>query len=259
MGSDYPCQLSLTALTWEKVTNGGIALPSHQKLVTPSYAKALTTISELALVCGLSLSDVLRADYSGQESLAPYAPAEAFSFQTVDREELNYSIIEKGLRESGPDWLGRYYHGYGMPVKIELYLSRCRRAAEFLDVSTRSLVEVVWTHEAAHFVSHIGIGGYLHSNWNSFSTASSDNKEYIAQVACWGLFSVFARSELIGVMERLATHQSAKYNTWREFETKCRGKTPLDIIAELTLDVGSLSGRKPIHGHEDLHTDWPPG
>jgi hypothetical protein len=140
----------------------------------------------------------------------------------------------------------------------------CRQVAKFLGVSIRALVEVVWTHEAAHFISHTGIGGYHHSSGRVFQVRAttemqlylcrhSDDKEYIAQTACWGTFSVFAKSELIEVMEKLAIHQSPKYNTWRDFEKKCRDKDPLEIVAELTLEIGRVSGRKVEVGREDIH------
>jgi hypothetical protein len=140
-------------------------------------------------------------------------------------------------------------------VRIELYLSRCREVAEFLSVSPRELVQVVWTHEAAHFVSHIGIGGLNHSIWEGFSNASTDDKEYIAQAASWATFSVLSRPKLIRVMKRLARLQSEKYNSWKTFEKTCRHSRndPLRTIEELTLNVGRASGRKVVAGREDIH------
>jgi hypothetical protein len=93
MGSHYPFKLSLSSLSWERLT-GGATLPSYQEIVTPSYAKTLTTISELALVSGLSLSEVLKADALGKASLMPYAPSQGFALQTIDRQKLNEGIIQ---------------------------------------------------------------------------------------------------------------------------------------------------------------------
>jgi hypothetical protein len=70
MGSDYPCQLSLKAVTWE---------PKDDEVLFPSYAAALTTISKLALVSGLSLSDVLRSGAGFETCLIPFAPFEGLS------------------------------------------------------------------------------------------------------------------------------------------------------------------------------------
>ena|ERR1700730_6175062 len=41
MESQYPFRLSLSSLSWERVT-GGATLPSYQEIVTPSYARTLT-------------------------------------------------------------------------------------------------------------------------------------------------------------------------------------------------------------------------
>ena len=256
MGSNYTWRLSLFGLTWRQaIPSPSVTLDRTDRILLPSYEKTLTTMSELALVCGLSLSDVLKAGALGKASLMPYAPTEGFKLQRIDRQKLNNRIIAEGLRESGPDWLGRYYHGSDMPERIELHLSRCQRVARFLSVSARELVQVILTHEAAHFVSHIGIGGFNHSIWESFSNASSDEKEHIAQAASWVTFSVFARPRLNQVMEKLATHQSEKYNSWRVFEKDCRdcNANPLQIIEKLTLQVGRISGRKVESGREDIH------
>jgi hypothetical protein len=56
----------------------------------------------------------------------------------------------------------------GTSLRIYLHLSRCRRTAEVLGVHPKDLVEVVWTHEAAHFVSHVGSGGSRAVDWKRF-------------------------------------------------------------------------------------------
>jgi len=217
--------------------------PHPDHLLLPRYGKILTSLSELALICGLSLSNVSNTLKNGslrEVSLMTLAPFDGFHLRHAPPEELNNRSIEEGLREAGPDWLGRYRHSQDVPQCIEVHLDRCRRTAEFLGVSPRNLVEVVWTHEAAHFVSHIGIGGYDQSTWNDFSSASSYSKEDVAQTACLVAFILFARPRLIKVMEKLAKYQSQKYNTWREFELNWGA---LPIISDLTLKVGNASGR----------------
>jgi hypothetical protein len=235
-----PCRLWLTAPSSRCYESG-----YDDRLLLPRYGKILTTLSELALICGLSLSNVsniLKNGSLGEASLMPFAPLKDFDTYPAPPEELNDRSIEEGLREAGPDWLGRYYHGQDEPRRIEVHLPRCRRTAEFLGVSPRNLVEVVWTHEAAHFVSHIGIGGYDQSIWNDFSGASSYSKEDVAQTASLVAFTLFARPRLFKVMEKLAKYQSQKYNTWREFKLNW-GWGALQNISELTLKVGNASGR----------------
>jgi hypothetical protein len=227
--------------------------------LVPAYTSVLSTISKLAFVCGLGLSDVLEPKHrcTGADSGMPYAPAEAFSMQQIDEEELDQRAIEVGLKESGTDWLGIYVHSSDRPLRIELYLSRCWRTAKFLGVRAKDLVDVVLTHEAAHFVSHIGIGGYNHMQWGGFSTASRADKEDVAQIACWGVFTVFERPELIKVMRTLANHQSDVYNSWRDFEKECYPflDKPLEIIGKLTVKIANASGRKAqsVVGEEDMH------
>jgi hypothetical protein len=244
MGSDYPCQLSLKAIIWE---------PKNDETLLPSYAAALTTISQLALISGLSLSDVLRSGVGFGTCLMPFAPIEGFSPYIIDPEDLTKDRIERGLKESGPDWLGLYRYIGDAPAGIELHLSRCRKTAEFLGVSVRDLVEVVWTHEAAHFVSHVGIGGFDRTIWENFQSATSDDKEYAAQSMCWAAFAVFRKSKLIRVMKKLSKYQSEKYNTWKGFEKYCAERDPLHIIQESTSQIGSRSGRKVTLGRGDLH------
>jgi hypothetical protein len=141
-----------------------------------------------------------------------------------------------------------------------LYLSRCWPTAKFLGVRAKDLVDVVLTHEAAHFVSHVGIGGYQHTRWSNFSGASRADKEHVAQVACWGVFAVFERPDLVKVMRTLANHQEKIYNSWRKFEEDRPASigNPLQIVAEVTLEVAKTSGRKaqsviPI---ENMHEQY---
>lgn len=106
-------------------------------------------------------------------------------------------------------------------------------------------MDVVLTHEAAHFISHIGIGGYNRTRWEDFSGASTADKEHVAQVASWGMFTVFERPDLIKVMRTLAKHQSRDYKSWRKFEkSSAILDNPLEIIAKLTVEVAKASGRK---------------
>jgi hypothetical protein len=240
MGSDYPCQLSLKALIWE---------PNNDEALLPSHAAALTTISQLALASGLSLSDVLRSG----TCLMPFAPFEGFSPYIIDPEDLTKDRIERGLKELGPDWLGRYRYMDDTPGSIELQLSRCRKTAEFLDVPVRDLVEVVWTHEAAHFVSHVGIGGFDRMIWENFQSATSDAKEYVAQAMCWALFAIFKMPKLIRAMKKLSKYQSERYNTWKEFENHCADRDTLHIVQLLTYEIGSRSGRKVAVDRGDIH------
>jgi hypothetical protein len=55
-------------------------------------------------------------------------------------------------------------------------------------------------------------------------------------------------------MKQLARLQSEKYNSWKTFEKTCRDSNndPLRTIAELTLEVGRVSGRKVVLGKEDV-------
>jgi len=228
--------------------------------LTPDYITVLSTISKLAFVCGLALSDVLEARKAstGNDSGMPYAPAEGFSLQPIVEEKFDHHAVVEGLEAHGPDWLGRYLCISDEPAGLELYLSRCWRTAKFLGVRAKDLVDVVVTHEAAHFVSHIGIGGYKRSRWEDFSNASEAKVENVAQIASWGMFTVFERPDLIKVMRTLANHQSSVYNLWTEFEKRCSAiaDNPLGIIAELTVEVANASGRKarsPIE-EEDMHT-----
>jgi hypothetical protein len=131
----------------------------------------------------------------------PYLPAEGFSLKTIEREKFDDLTITQGLEELGPDWLGRYHHRSDEPAGLELHLSRCWRTAKFLGVPPFRLMEMVLTHEVAHFVSHIGTGGNRHAHWESFAGASRACKEHVAQIASWGLFAVFGRSDLIAVLQ----------------------------------------------------------
>lgn len=232
------------ALTWDPETDRGLV---------PSYARVLSTISELALVCGLTLSDLLDPQRFYAWRCMPYAPAEGFSLQTVEREDLPSEAIIKGLKESGPDWLGRY-RSSGTPVGIELHLGRCRQTANFLGISPKALVEVVLTHEAAHFVSHFGIGGWNRQQWEDFSRTDRESTERIAQIACCGVFTIFGKPKLIRVMQKLARYQSEVYNNWTDFQDECSKSLndPLDLIATLTVKVGDASGRKVRIEPEDM-------
>jgi len=253
-----PCNLPLVAKYWDKIYEGSAMRRDPGPLV-PDYTSVLLTISKLAFVCGLGLSDVLEHKHSstGNDSGMPYAPAEAFSMQQIAKEELDQRAIEAGLKDSGVDWLGIYVHDSDRPLRIELYLSRCWRTAKFLGVRAKDLVEAVLTHEAAHFVSHIGIGGYNHTQWEKFSDATREDKEDVAQIACWAVFTVFERPDLIKVMRTLANHQSDIYNSWRDFEKACSPflDKPLDIIGKLTVKIANVSGRKAqsVVLPEDLH------
>jgi hypothetical protein len=214
----------------------------------PDYPTVLSTISELAFVCGLALSDVFEPESAqkGVVSAVPYAPAHGFTVNTIDEETLNSSAIDEGLRGHGPDWLGRYSHSSDAPVGLELLLSRCWRTARILGVPPRNLLSVVLAHEAAHFVSHIGIGGYGRTTWENFAAATHASKEHVAQIACWGIFTIFDRPELTRVMRKMSEHQSDVYNSWRAFEIDCANVkyNPLQLIARLTLEVAEMSGRK---------------
>ena len=118
----------------------------------------------------------------------------------------------------------------------------------------KKLVEVVWTHEAAHFVSHIGVGGYHATSWENFSGANRDDEEHVAQIACWGAFTILGKPKLIRVMEKLAKYRSEVYNTSIDFGKECSNFShdPLDIIARLTVKVGHASGRKLRMEREDI-------
>jgi hypothetical protein len=226
-------------------------------ILTPDYTTVLETISKLAFVCGLALSAVLESNTAlGGAALGmPYAPAKGFSLQKIDEEKFDHHAVEEGLKECGPDWLGRYLSTSNEPAGLELNLSRCWRTAKFLGVRAKDLADVVLTHEAAHFVSHIGIGRYMHTPWENFSEASRADKEYIAQVACWGVFTVFERSDLMKAMRTLARYQSDVYNSWKKFENRCAQflDNPLQIIAMLTLEVANVPGRQAHPEIEDTH------
>ncbi len=246
-------QVSLTALSWE---------PEKDARLVPTYTKTLTTIAELGLVCGLALSNLPRAKALRG---VPCVPAEGFSLQRVNFQEADDKENEIGLGDRGVDWLGLYIdpstaHMRPASANLEalvsdlrsspanlsvyLHLGRCRRAAEFLGVHPKDLVEVVWTHEAAHFVSHVGHGGLKHLDWRNFwEKDSSDNAEDIAQRACWAVFTVFKRPRLLRVMRQLSPHLSGIYKRWEYFEKRCAESKPLDIIGKLTLDVAERSER----------------
>lgn len=139
------------------------------------------------------------------------------------------------MRDLGVDWLGLYtrqstaqmqpaFASFAPLVStprssctslsISLYLDRCRRTAEFLRVDPKDLVEVVWTHEAAHFVSHVGKGGLNHVDCRNFwEKVSLDSAEDIAQRACWAVFTVFERPKLLSVMRKLSTRQERRVYT----------------------------------------------
>jgi hypothetical protein len=247
-----PYALPLVALHWDRIYEG-LLMRRDPGPLTPDYLTVLSIISELAFVCGLALSDTIETDVvetdeesTGEPTLViPYAPAEGFLLKEIPEEESDQSVIEEGLRERGPDWLGRYYHKFDEPERIELHLSRCWRTAKFLGLRAKDLAAVVLAHEAAHFVSHIGIGGYKRRRWEDFSKATTAQVEHAAQVASWGLFTVFERPDFIKVMRKLANYQSDVYNSWREFEKRCGPflDKPLETIGAVTLEVGNASGR----------------
>ena len=99
MASRHPCQLHLSALTWE---------PDLDKRLVPSLSTVLSTISQLSFVSGLALCDLFdpRLFESGSWQCMPYAPSEGFSARTINREDVDDKVIIECLKESGPDWLG---------------------------------------------------------------------------------------------------------------------------------------------------------
>jgi hypothetical protein len=206
----YPCSLPLDAWTWDPTrglvvhhpTRGGV-VHHYNVYLMPHYSDILTTISRLTLVCGLALSQVVEPTnfLNGEAYGMPYLPAEGFSLKSIEREKLDDQTITQGLEELGPDWLGRYHHRSDKPAGLELHLSRCWRTAKYLGVAPFRLTQVVLTHELAHFVSHIGTGGNRYAHWESFAGASRACKEHVAQIASWGLFAVFGRSDLIAVLQ----------------------------------------------------------
>ena len=250
-------QVSLTALSWE---------PEKDAQLVPSYTRTLTAIAELGLICGPTLSNLPQAKASGG---VPCAPAEGFSLQRVNFEEVNDKENETGLGDCGVDWLGLYIdpstahmrpasasleallptlRSSDTSLNVYLHLSRCRRTAAFLGMDPKDLVEVVWTHEAAHFVSHVGNGGLKHLDWTNFwEKDSSDDAEDIAQRACWAVFTVFKRPKLLRVMRQLSPHLSGVHKRWECFQRRCAESKPLDIIAKLTLDVAERSERGSVH------------
>jgi hypothetical protein len=253
-------QPSLFAFSWE---------PDIDRGLVPSYSKTLSIISELGLVCGLAMSHFLdRSSSSTDESHLPCAPKANFTLEFVGREELNDESIEVQLNDD--DWLGLYRcdHQHHSPLisaentkltasreilpygsKIDLHLSRCRKTAEYLGVRVRDLVEVVLTHEASHFVSHIGLGGFDSIIWREFWKASSTDVEYIAQAASWVVFSVFKRPRLIETLKSLSKKQSAVYNNWKGFEDKCRDirNDPAAILGKFAAELAEISGRRTDH------------
>jgi hypothetical protein len=249
----HPCNLPLVATTWDRLYGSGAVRPRGEPRI-PDYITVLSTISELEFVCGLALSNIFEPDSAlkSRASGMHYAPSEGFKLNTVPEEKLNSDAVDEGLRESGPDWLGLYSHSSDSPTGLELHLSRCYSAARVLGVTPQKLLDVVLTHEVAHFVSHMGLGGYGRTRWEKFSTASRANKEHVAQVVSWGAFTIFGRSDLTAVMRKLATRQSSIYNSWQAFEIDSADVKyqPLDLIAKLTLEVARYSGRK-VHIDRD--------
>jgi hypothetical protein len=249
-------QPSLFAFSWE---------PDVDRELVPSYSKTLSIISELGLVCGLAMSHFLdRSSSSTKASHPPCAPKGDFTLESVVREELNDQSIETQLSDN--DWLGLYRcdHQVHSPLisagstnllarqkilpygsKIDLHLSRCRKTAEYLGVKVRDLVEVVLTHEASHFVSHMGIGGFDSTIWREFWAASSKDVEYIAQAASWVVFSVFKRRRLVETFKALSEKQSPVYNNWRRFEDQCRDirNDPAAILGKFAAELAEISGR----------------
>jgi hypothetical protein len=73
----------------------------------------------------------------------------------------SFSQPDERLKAEGMEWLGLYHHekeeSEQSAKDITLFISRCRKAAEDLQVDERYLIDVVLIHEMAHHVTHLGL------------------------------------------------------------------------------------------------------
>lgn len=109
------------------------------------------------------------------------------------------------------DVLGRYFH---KERKVVLYEKVISHVATSLGIPVGILTEIVLAHEIAHAVTHFGAeeNGAI---WEYFGSASTEDKELLAQLLPFMHYQNQEMDEHIAAMMKLGEHQPNKYNTWQ--------------------------------------------
>ena len=145
------------------------------------------------------------------------------------------------------DILGCYLSEGEIIVMFPRVITACARA---LTVSESVLYEVVLAHETAHALTHRGIMTKSFA-WKSFSRATSESKELLAQLIP---FVYFKRQELrshLEVMELLSRHQRPKYNAYKSKFASVDNKTGLTQLLVETREGQDAAAAKQLGFEEE--------
>jgi len=129
--------------------------------------------------------------------------------------------VEEGLKGKGMKFLGLYHYCRApkppVATDITLFISRCWRTGEKVGLNPHHIIEVVLIHEAAHYITHLGVKpeSNLVEYWSEFG--SDENKEAIedfAQSATYFYLQASVDHAKLHCFETLSLHSPTRYTTW---------------------------------------------
>jgi hypothetical protein len=145
----------------------------------------------------------------------PLSPGANSGDPDPEEQEDKLNIIDpvKRLKKDGMEFLGLYCPD---AVKITLFISRSIWAAEALKVNTRQLIEVVLIHEAAHYLTHLGIPIPKNTSpaETEFGEENQDLIEEIAQSGTYFYLQAGVDHAKLHCFEILSLYQPSPYTTW---------------------------------------------
>jgi type III restriction enzyme len=120
---------------------------------------------------------------------------------------------QRGQRGDGgdiDDTLGTYSASRKL---VTLYTRAIELSARADGIPYEELYLVVLAHELAHAGNHLGIDD-RRAIWELFPSATSDEKEYFAQIYPHYLWTQEGRGSLVGIMRDMTVTQPAKYGAY---------------------------------------------
>lgn len=96
---------------------------------------------------------------------------------------------------------------------VTIYDLAIRLCAARHDIDKELLYDKVFCHELAHAANHLGVG-VDGSIWRNFSDATTDDKEYFAQIYAHKYFEVEGKTQHSSMMAGFALNQPRQYRTY---------------------------------------------
>jgi hypothetical protein len=170
--------------------------------------------------------------------------------------------VEDGLKEKGMHFLGLYHYDCKpeapVATDITLFISSCLRTAEKLGLNPHHIIEVVLIHEAAHYITHLGVKPESNpvEYWPGFG--SDENKEAIedfAQSATYFYLQASVDHAKLHCFETLSLYQQKPYTTWDRWKRQqTQGQSFWQCLGQFQKDVWEKHFSQKSPTEDDANT-----